>query len=75
MKLHHIFVQDADASNLELHGEATIHVTKLADFMDPGVVVAVLDGDREQTAVIDAITQIASGRGYRYKVMLKRVEA
>ena len=35
MTLHHIFVQDDDADNLEFRGEAALWVPKLAMFMAP----------------------------------------
>ena len=75
MTLHHIFVQDDDADNLEFRGEAALWVPKLAMFMAPGVNVKIYGGYREQTAIIDDIIEVPVPQEYRYKVMLKRVEA
>ena len=75
MTLHHIFVQDDDADNLEFRGEAALWVPKLAMFMAPGVNVKIYGGYKEQTATIDDIIEVPISQEYRYKVMLKRVEA
>jgi hypothetical protein len=72
--LHHIFVQDDDADNLEFRGEAALWVPKLPMFMTPGVSVKIYGGYREQAAVIDDIIKVPVPQEYRYKVMLKRVD-
>ena len=74
MTLHHIFVQDDDADNLEFRGEATLWVPKLAMFMAPGVSVKIYGGYKEQTAIIDDIIEVPVPQEYCYKVMLKRVD-
>lgn len=74
MTLHHIFVQDDDADNLEFRGEAALWVPKLAMFMAPGVSVKIYGGYKEQTAIIDDIIEVPVPQEYCYKVMLKRVD-
>ena len=63
MTLHHIFVQDDDADNLEFRGEAALWVPKLAMFMAPGVNVKIYGGYREQTAIIDDIIKVPGSAG------------